>query len=119
MSDIERIETSPRLSRAVVYGGLVFLCGLTAEDLELDIRGQTEQALAKVEAYLKAAGTDKSRLLSAQVWLKDIRRDFFGMNEVWDAWTSPTAAPTRATAQCEMASPRLLVEIIATAAVAP
>jgi enamine deaminase RidA (YjgF/YER057c/UK114 family) len=119
MSDIERIETNPRLSRGVIYNGFVFLCGLTADDLGLDIRGQTEQALAKVEKYLNVAGTNKSRLLTTQIWLKDISRDFAGMNEVWESWTAPNASPTRATAQCEMAAPNLLVEIIATAAVLP
>jgi enamine deaminase RidA (YjgF/YER057c/UK114 family) len=119
VSDIKRIETNSRLSRAVVYNGVVFLCGLTADDLDLDIRGQTEQALAKVEKYLNAAGTNKSRLLSTQIWLKDIVRDFAGMNEVWESWTELNASPARATAQCEMAAPKLLVEIIATAAVSP
>jgi enamine deaminase RidA (YjgF/YER057c/UK114 family) len=116
VSDILRIETSPRLSRALVYNGMVFLCGQTAGDRRQDIRGQTEQVLAKIDKYLAAAGTDKSRLLSAQIWLKDIARDFAGMNEVWDAWTAPNAAPTRATAQCEMGSPDILLEIIVTAA---
>jgi len=117
MSDITRIATSARASRAVVYNGIVFLCGQTADDRSQDVRGQTQQALAKVEQFLGAAGTDKSRLLSAQIWLKDIARDFAGMNAVWDAWTAPNAAPTRATAQCEMGAPDVLVEIIVTAAV--
>jgi enamine deaminase RidA (YjgF/YER057c/UK114 family) len=116
MNNIERIETSPRASRAVVYNGMVFLAGATADDRNQDIRGQTKQALAKVEKFLAAAGTDKSRLLSAQIWIKDIVKDFADMNEIWDAWTVPNAAPTRATAQCEMGAPDVLVEIIVTAA---
>ena len=72
--------------------------------------------MAKIEKFLAETGTDKSRLLTAQIWLKDIKNDFAGMNEIWDAWTAPDAAPTRATAQCEMAAPDVLVEIIVTAA---
>jgi len=117
MSDIRRIVTNERASRAIVYNGLVFLCGQTAPDRTQDIRRQTRQALARVDEFLAAAGTDKSRLLAAQIWLKDIARDFAGMNEIWDGWTAPDAAPTRATAQCEMGAPDVLVEIIVTAAV--
>jgi enamine deaminase RidA (YjgF/YER057c/UK114 family) len=117
MSNIVRIETNTRASRAVVYNGMVFLAGATADDRSQDIRGQTKQALAKIEKFLAAAGSDKSRLLSAQIWIKDIAKDFAGMNEIWDAWTAPNMAPTRATAQCEMGAPDVLVEIIVTAAV--
>jgi|SRR5579859_3679592 len=117
MGEIHYIETNPRLSRAVIYNGMVFLCGQGADDRGQDIRGQTGQVLAKIDKYLAQAGTDKSRLLSAQIWLKDIARDFAAMNEVWEAWTAPHASPTRATAQCEMGAPDLLVEIIVTAAV--
>lgn len=59
----------------------------------------------------------RGRMLSAQIWIKDIAKDFAGMNEIWDAWTAPNAAPTRATAQCEMGAPGVLVEIIVTAAI--
>ncbi len=118
MNDILRIATDKRRSRAVVYNGIVFVGGQTADDRSQDIRGQTQQTLAKIEKFLAETGTDKSRLLTAQIWLKDIKNDFAGMNEVWDAWTTPDAASTRATAQCEMAAPDVLVEIIVTAAVA-
>lgn len=119
MSNIQRIATDTRRSRAVVYNGIVFVGGQTADDRTQDIRGQTRQALAKIDRFLAAAGTDKSRLLTAQIWIKDIAGDFSGMNEMWDAWTAPEAAPTRATAQCLMGAPDVLVEIIVTAAVAP
>lgn len=118
MTDIVRIDTDKRRSRAVIYNGMVFIGGQTADDRSQDIRGQTQQTLAKIEAFLAQAGTDKSRLLTAQIWIKDIARDFEAMNEVWNAWTAPDAAPTRATAQCEMGAPDVLVEIIVTAAVA-
>lgn len=117
MSDITRIETNERRSRVVIYNGMVFISGQTSDDKNLDIKGQTLETLAKIDKYLAAAGTDKSRLLSAQIWLKEISRDFVGMNEVWDAWTAPGAAPTRATAQCHMAKAGTLVEIVVTAAV--
>jgi enamine deaminase RidA (YjgF/YER057c/UK114 family) len=115
MSDIIRIATDKRRSRAVVYNGMVFVGGQTADDRTQDIRGQTQQTLAKIEKFLADAGTDKNRLLTAQIWIKDIKNDFAGMNEIWDAWTD--AAPTRATAQCDMGAPDVLVEIIVTAAV--
>lgn len=117
MKTITRIETDPRRSRAVVYNGTVFVGGMTADDRSLDIAGQTRQTLEKIEDYLAKAGTDKSRLLTAQIWIKDLDRDFAAMNEVWNAWTAPDAAPTRATAQCDMGAPDILVEIIVTAAV--
>lgn len=116
--DIERIGCTPRASQAVVYNGIVFIAGMTAkDDRSQDIRGQTRQALARIDGLLAEVGSDRSRLLTAQVWLRDIARDFAGMNEVWDAWTAPNAAPTRATAQCEMGAPDVLVEIVVSAAV--
>jgi enamine deaminase RidA (YjgF/YER057c/UK114 family) len=114
---ILRIETDQRRSRAVVFNKMVFVGGMTADDRSQDIQGQTRQALAKIDGFLAATGTDKSRLLTAQIWLKDIKKDFEGMNKVWNAWTAPDAAPTRATAQCDMAAPDVLVEIVVTAAV--
>jgi enamine deaminase RidA (YjgF/YER057c/UK114 family) len=116
--DIIRIETGRHLSRVVIHTGIVYLAGVTADDCGEDIRGQTKQVLAKIDQYLAKAGTDKDHLLTAQIWLEDIARDFEDMNEIWDKWTVGHAAPTRATAQCEMAEPDILVEIILTAAVA-
>ena len=116
MSEIVRIEANKRGSRAVVCNRTVYLTGMTAEDRGQDIHGQTRQVLARIDKYLTKAGTDKSRLLTAQIWLKNIARDFAEMNEIWDAWTAPDAAPARATAQCELAAPELLIEIIVTAA---
>jgi enamine deaminase RidA (YjgF/YER057c/UK114 family) len=116
MSAIKRIATDKRRSRAVAYNGMVLVGGQTADDHTQDIAGQTRQSLAKVEKFLAEAGTDKSNLLTAQIWLKNIGRDFAGMNEVWDSWTTSGNAPTRATAQCEMSASDVLVEIIFTAA---
>jgi len=117
MNDIVRIETTTRSSRVVVYNGVVYVGGMTPEDDSQDIKGQTEQTLARIDKYLALAGTDKSRILTAQIWLKNIKRDFQGMNEIWNAWTAAGASPTRATAQCDMAGEELLVEIVVTAAV--
>lgn len=117
MSEIVRIVTNPRRGRAVIHNGVVLLGGQTAADKSEDIKGQTRQALAKIDKILSEAGTDKSRLLTAQIWIKDIARDFAGLNEVWDGWIDPAHAPTRATAQCHMASPETLIEIVVTAAV--
>jgi enamine deaminase RidA (YjgF/YER057c/UK114 family) len=119
VSNVTRIEAGRRLSRAVIHNGMVYLAGVTADECVNDIKGQTRQVLAKIDQYLARAGTDKGHLLTAQIWLKDIARDFEGMNVVWDSWTAHNAAPTRATAQCEMAAPDVLIEIIVTAAVSP
>ena len=116
MSEITRIETSQRMSRVVSYNGMAWIGGMTAEDATLDIRGQTRQVLEKIDRYLAQAGTDKSRMLSVEIWLKDIERDFASMNEVWDAWIPAGAAPARATGESKLARSPLLVEIIVTAA---
>lgn len=116
MSDIKRIHTNSRMSRVVVHNGTVYIGGQTADDRSQDITGQTQQVLAKIDGFLKDAGVDKSRLLTAQVWVKDIDADFAGMNAVWDSWTAPDCAPTRATVEARLAVPELLVEISVTAA---
>lgn len=116
MSEIIRIETNQRMSRVVSYNGMVWIGGMTADDTALDIRGQTRQVLEKIDRYLTKAGTEKSRMLSVEIWLKDIERDFAGMNEVWDEWVPKGAAPARATGESKLARSPLLVEIIVTAA---
>ena len=116
MNEIRRMETNQRMSRVVICNGIVWLAGLTAGDATKDIKGQTQQVLDKVDAYLATARTDRMKLLSAQIWLKDIERDFAGMNEVWDAWVPAGVAPARATGESKLARGDLLVEIIITAA---
>ncbi|HEV7930051.1 MAG TPA: RidA family protein, partial [Nitrosospira sp.] len=86
MSSIKRIDTNKRLSRVVIHNEVVWLSGMTATDRSQDIRGQCRQLFEKIDGYLKEAGTDKSRILSAQVWLQEIDRDFAGLNEEWEAW---------------------------------
>lgn len=111
MSDIVRIDTNQRMSRVVKAAGLVFVGGQTSADPTPDIKLQTAKVLEKIDGFLEKAGIDKTRLVSAQVWLSDIARDFAGMNEVWDAWVPEGCAPARATVQAQLASPTLLVEI--------
>ena len=118
MNDIVRKETNERLSRIVIHGDNVYVAGVTS-NAEGGIAAQTRDVLAKIDGYLKQAGTDKSRLLTVQIWLKDIERDFAGMNAVWAEWALPKAMPTRATCEAKLASPDLLVEIIVTAAARP
>lgn len=116
MLEITRIETNQRMSRVVQCNGFTFLGGQTATDRTLDIKGQTAQVLEKIDNYLVKAGLDKSRILSAQVWLSDITANFAGMNEVWDAWAPEGHAPARATVESRLAAPDLLVEITVVAA---
>jgi enamine deaminase RidA (YjgF/YER057c/UK114 family) len=117
--DIRRIDLTqppgPRMSRAVVHGDRVYLAGLTASDTSQDIKGQTRQILDKIDAYLAQAGTDKSKLLSANLWIKDMAQ-FADMNSVWNSWVDPENPPARACVKAEMARPEVLVEIMVTAA---
>lgn len=115
MSDIIRIETNQRMSRAVKAAGLVFIGGQTSADPAPDVKIQTAKVLEKIDGFLEKAGIDKTRVVSAQIWLANIERDFAGMNEVWDAWVPQGCAPTRATVEAKLALPHLLVEIAAVA----
>ncbi|TAM85067.1 MAG: RidA family protein [Candidimonas sp.] len=112
---IERIDPGERFCRAVVHGDTIYLAGVTAS-VAGDARAQTRDALAKIDHYLEKLGTDKSHLLVVQIWLKDIERDFAGMNAAWSEWIPADAKPARATCEAKLANPGLLVEIIATAA---
>lgn len=115
MPDIQRIDPTHRMSRAVVHGDTLYLAGMTAGDLTQDVAGQTRQILAKIDGYLAQGGSDKSRLLSANIWLRDIAT-FDEMNAVWDAWVDPRNPPARATVEARLAGDRYLVEIMVTAA---
>lgn len=112
---INRIKPGPRMSAAVVHGNTVYVAGQVADDAKADVGGQTSQILAKIDALLAEAGTDKARLLSANIWLRDIST-FAQMNAVWDAWVAPGNAPARATVEAKLASPNLTVEIAVIAA---
>jgi len=113
---IERIEVNRRLSEAVIHGNTVYLCGQVADDLKGDIAQQTREVLANIDKMLARAGTSKAQLLSATVYLKSIS-DYKAMNEVWDAWTAPGAAPARTClGGVALFSPDALVEITVVAA---
>ncbi len=112
---IKRLHTGPRMSEAVICNGMVFLAGQVADDAKQDAAGQTRQVLASIDRLLAEAGTDKSRLLSANIFLADMA-DFAAMNSVWDAWVSPGNTPARATVEAQLARPGWLVEIVVTAA---
>ena len=114
MSKIIRTEPNKILAKAVEYNGFVYVQGCTAKDTSLDIRGQTKQVVDLIDQILETHGTDKTRLLQAQIWVKDIR-DRDAMNEVWSAWLPKDGAPARACVEANMADPRLLVEIMVTA----
>jgi enamine deaminase RidA (YjgF/YER057c/UK114 family) len=112
---VKRINAGPRMSSAVVHGDTVYLAGLTADDTKADVKGQTKQILDKIDKFLKEAGTDKSKILSANIWLTDIGT-WGQMNEVWDAWVAPGNTPARATVEAKLANPALKVEIMIQAA---
>ena len=112
---VNRINAGPRMSSAVVHGNTVYLAGLTADDTKADVKGQTKQILDKIDKFLKDAGTDKSKILSANIWLTDIG-DFAAMNAVWDAWVVPGQTPARATVQARLNDTKMKVEIMVVAA---
>ncbi len=114
-SDIRRIEAGPLMSAAVVHNGTVYLSGLIATDVEADTKGQTEQILARIDELLSAAGTDKTKLLRANIWLTDIAT-WSQMNEAWTAWVVPGATPARATVEAPLARKGARVEIMVEAA---
>ncbi|MCW3149460.1 RidA family protein [Stutzerimonas stutzeri] len=112
---IQRLHTKPRYSEAVIHRGTVYLSGQLADDLSGDIRQQTRETLASIERMLAEAGTDKSRLLSALIHLRDVA-DYAGMNEVWDDWVPLGSAPARTTVQALLYAPEVRVEITIVAA---
>lgn len=114
---IKRIESGERMSQAVVHNGICYTAGQVAQRAPGEsAKAQTEDILAKIDELLAEAGTDKSKLISGQIWLSDIG-DFAEMNSVWDAWVSPGNAPTRACVESKLASPKFIVEIAVTAAI--
>ena len=114
MSKIIRTAPNKILAKAVEYHGFVYCQGFTAKDLGKDIKGQTAEVLEQIDAALEIHGTDKTRLLTAQIWVKHIA-DRDPMNEVWSAWLPADGAPARACVEAAMAQPGILVEIMVTA----
>ena len=112
---VQRFDVGARLSEMAVHNGVAYLAGQVPEDASQDIQGQTAQVLAAIDALLARAGSDKSRILMAQIYLADLA-DFAGMNQAWDAWVAPGNAPPRATVQALLANPDWKIEVVVTAA---
>ncbi len=108
--NITRNHTRARMSQIVIHGNTVYLAGQVASDSSANISVQTEQVLDTIDQLLAEAGSDKSRLLSAQIWLANIGH-FAEMNQVWDAWIPEGHAPARACIEAHLATPEYLVEI--------
>jgi len=116
MTKIERFDKNERLSRIVVHNGTVYLSGLTADDKKADTCGQTQRILAKADTLLESVGADRSKLLFAQIWLRDVE-DFDAMNKAWVGWLDGAAPPARATVGASFALPEIRIEIQFTAAI--
>ncbi len=112
---VQRFDVGPRLSEMAVHNGVCYLAGQVAADGSADITGQTQQVLAAVDALLARAGTDRSKLLRVEIFIKDLA-DFPAMNAVWEAWLPAGCAPPRATVKAELARPEWRVEMVVTAA---
>jgi enamine deaminase RidA (YjgF/YER057c/UK114 family) len=114
---IKRIGAGNRMSKAVIHGGKVYLSGLVAEAAAgKSVKAQTQDILAQIDEILKQTGSDKSKILKANIWLTDIKT-FAQMNEAWDAWVVKGQTPARATVESKLAAPGLDVEIMVEAAI--
>jgi enamine deaminase RidA (YjgF/YER057c/UK114 family) len=113
---IERHEVGSRMSKAVVHGNTVYLAGIVAEEPKgKSVTDQTKSIVSQIDALLKKAGTEKSKLLSANIWITDMA-NFAEMNAVWDGWVSQGNTPARATVEAKLATPDYKVEIMVVAA---
>lgn len=112
---IQRLHTDQRMSQIVIHRDMLYLSGQVAIDLEAGIEQQTGEVLQEVERLLAEAGSDRKHILSVTIYLKDIERDFAGMNAVWDRWLPEGVAPARATVEARMCEPGILVEMSVTA----
>ena len=112
---IQRLRIEKRYSEIVIHNGTIHLAGQLADDYDGDIREQTRQTLANIDRYLAEAGSDKTRILSVTIYLKDMA-DYAGMNAEWDAWVVPGATPARATVEAKLYDAQVLVEMSVIAA---
>ena len=112
---IQRVHPGPRMSEMVIHNETVYLSGQIADDGSTDVESQTRDVLRQIDALLAEAGTDRSKLLTATIYLADIGT-FAAMNQAWDAWVDPANAPARATVEARLAAPEYLVEIQVVAA---
>lgn len=115
MQEIERVNVEKRLSDMAIFNGVAYLAGQVPDDPTLDMEAQTAQVLATIDKLLATAGTDKSRILMATVYINNMS-EFDAMNRAWDAWVAPGNAPPRATVEARLAVPNYKVEIVVTAA---
>ena len=115
--EIKRLHVGKRLSETAIHNGTIYLAGQIAEDTTQDIVGQTREVLGHVDRLLNEAGSDKTRILSTQIYIADMA-DFPGMNAVWDEWVVPGHTPPRATVEAKLANPACLVEVVIVAAAA-
>jgi enamine deaminase RidA (YjgF/YER057c/UK114 family) len=113
--EIKRNGTGPRMSAGVVHNGTIYLAGQVADDASADVAGQTRQILSTIDRLLGECGSDKTKILSAQIFLADIKT-FAEMNSAWDAWVPAGHTPARATVEAKLAAPKYLVEIMVIAA---
>ncbi len=113
---IQRLHTNQRLSQIVIHGNTVYLAGQVGEDMGAGVEQQTRETLDNIERLLSEAGSDKARILSVTIYLKDIDADFAGMNKVWDQWLPQGVAPARATVEAKLCEPEILVELSVVAA---
>ncbi len=113
---IKRLHVGPRLSQVAIHGDTVYTAGIVAHDATADAAGQTRQILESIDGYLGEAGTDKTKLLNATIWLADIA-DYAAMNSQWDAWVPKGNTPPRACVEAKLAAPQYKVEIRVIAAV--
>jgi enamine deaminase RidA (YjgF/YER057c/UK114 family) len=113
---IQRFDTGPRMSQVVLHGDTVFLAGIVANKMAGEsVTRQTQEVLAIIDGHLAKAGSDKSKLLTATIYLTDMNT-FAEMNAVWDGWVSSGNTPARATVEVKLAAPKFNVEIMVTAA---
>jgi enamine deaminase RidA (YjgF/YER057c/UK114 family) len=113
--EITRLHVGKRLSEVAIHNGTVYLAGQIAEDTDADIEGQTREVLGHVDRLLNEAGSDKTCILTCQIYIADMAH-FAGMNAVWDEWVAAGHTPPRATVEAKLANPAVLVEICITAA---
>jgi enamine deaminase RidA (YjgF/YER057c/UK114 family) len=113
---IQRHNVGKRLSEIVVYNNTAYLAGEVPDDTTKDITGQTEQVLAKIDRLLAQVGSDKTKILSAQIFIADMG-EFAGMNAAWDKWVPQGRTPARATIEAKLANPAYKVEIMCVAAI--
>ena len=116
MSTIKRVNVAKRLSDMAVFNNVAYLAGQVADDVSQDVTGQTAQVLVTIDKLLAEAGTDRTRILMAQLFVANMK-EFDGMNKAWDAWVADGNAPPRATIEARLASPDYKVEIVVTAAI--